>query len=131
MTIGGQDKNFVRWRIIKYENDFNFYQKIKQKILEKEEDLNNFSKKGSKVYGFDNRYQRLYQLGFITEIEYARKRKDIKTAINNYEQEITRLELLIEDMKDYVNEFESLFKPNRGLWVIHANKFQYFQTPQN
>tara|TARA_B100001175_G_scaffold239345_1_gene205635 strand:- start:35 stop:208 length:174 start_codon:yes stop_codon:yes gene_type:complete len=57
----------------------------------------------------------LYQLGFITEIEYARKRKDIKTAINNYEQEITRLELLIEDMKDYVNEFESLFKPNKGL----------------
>ena len=128
--IGGQDKNFVRWRIIKYENDFNFYKKIKQKILEKEKDLNNFTKKGSKVYGFDNRYQSLYQQGLITEIEYARKRKDIKTAINNYEQEITRLESLIEDMKDFVNEFESLFKPNRGLWVIHATKLQPFQISQ-
>ena len=125
--IGGQDKNFVRWRIIKYENDFNFYKKIKQKILEKEKDLNNFTKNSSKVYGFDNRYQSLYQQGLITEIEYARKRKDIKTAINNYEQEITRLESLIEDMKDYVHEFESLFKPNRGLWVIQATKPQLFQ----
>ena len=42
--------------IIKYEDDFDFYQKIKQKILEKEEELNNFIKKGSKVYGFNNQF---------------------------------------------------------------------------
>tara|TARA_B100001093_G_scaffold509984_1_gene575012 strand:- start:1081 stop:1389 length:309 start_codon:yes stop_codon:yes gene_type:complete len=94
--------------IIKYEDDFDFYQKIKQKILEKEEDLINFIKKGSKVYRFNNQFYDLYQRGLITEIEYARKRKDIKTMINNYEQEITRLKSLIRDMKDFIYAYEEL-----------------------
>ena len=101
--------------IIKYEDDFDFYQMIKSKITKKEKNLNKFIKNNSKVYKYLDKFKGFYNDELISEIEFARQRKTIKKMIADYEKNIQRQENLIEDMKDYVYEFESLFKINKGL----------------
>ena len=112
------------------QDEFSFYQKIKQKIIEKEEDLNNFTKKGSKVYGFNNKFQGLFQKDLITEIEYARKKRDIITVINNYEQEVTRLNSLIDDMKDYICDFASRIKDTYLTFILNCGSDYLVAYPQ-
>ena len=100
---------------INYQEEFDFYQMIKSKITKKEKNLNKFIKNNSKVYKYLDKFKGFYNDELICEIEFARQRKTIKKMIADYEKYIQRQENLIEDMKDYVYEFESLFKINKGL----------------
>ena len=115
---------------INYQEEFDFYQMIKSKITKKEKNLNKFIKNNSKVYKYLDKFKGFYNDELISEIEFARQRKTIKKMIADYEKNIKRQENAIEDMKDYVYEFESLFKIHKGLWVIHTSKSQLLQTPQ-
>lgn len=92
--------------------DFNkedrFYEKIKSEIPKKKDELINFKYKNQKVYRFLDRYKLLFKNGIISEIELARKKKKIDQLIIDYESEISRIERLIFNMKDYLYTYEEL-----------------------
>lgn len=108
-------KIFVSMPEINYQEEFDFYQMIKSKIAEKEKNLSKFIKNNSKVYKYLDKIKGFHKDELISEIEFARERKIIKKAIVDYKKNIQRQEDLIQDMRDYVYEFESLFKINKEL----------------
>lgn len=95
------------------EEDYSFYKKTKRRILERKLELDNYVKKCSKVYGFEKQFQDLYKEGVISEIQLAREKKDIKTMIKHYEEDVEMLKSSIKAMEDYLRKFESLSKPKK------------------
>ena len=95
------------------EEDHSLYKKTKRRILERKLELDNYVKKCSKVYGFEKQFQDLYKEGVISEIQLAREKKDIKTMIKHYEEDVEILKSSIKVMEDYVRKYESLSKPNK------------------
>ena len=100
---------------INYQEEFDFYQMIKSKIAKKEKILNKFIKNNSKVYKYSDKFRGFYKNELISEIEFARERKIIKRVVADYEKSIKTQENLIENMRDYVYEFESFFKISKEL----------------
>ena len=100
------------------EEDHSLYKKTKRRILERKLELDNYVKKCSKVYGFEKQFQDLYKEGVISEIQLAREKKDIKTMIKYYEEDVEILKSSIKVMEDYVRKYESLSKPNKESWVV-------------
>ena len=96
--------------MINYDDEFIFYKKIKSKIFEKEKYLNDFIKANKKVYTFIERYFEYYERGVITEIKFAREKKKIKKLIKEYEEQVYKQENSILDMKEYIYDFESIFR---------------------
>ena len=95
------------------EKDYSLYKKTKRRILERKLELDNYVKRCSKVYGFEKQFQDLYKEGVISEIQLAREKKDIKTMIKHYEEDVEMLKSSIKAMEDYVRKFESLSKPKK------------------
>ena len=96
--------------MINYDDELIFYKKIKSKISEKEEYLNDYIEENKKVYTFIERYFEYYERGVITEIEFAREKKKIKKLIKEYEEQVYKQENSISDMKEYIYDFESIFR---------------------
>jgi hypothetical protein len=96
--------------MINYDDELIFYKKIKSKISEKEKYLNHYIKVNRKVYTFIETYFEYYERGVITEIKFAREKKKIKKLIKEYEEQVYKQENSISDMKEYIYDFESIFR---------------------
>ena len=54
-------------------------------------------------------FSQFYKDGDITEIEYFKVRKKIKSVCNYYQGRLEKLSNLIPDIEDYINEYEMEF----------------------
>ena len=54
-------------------------------------------------------FLQFYKDGDITEIEYFKVRKKIKSVCNYYQGRLEKLSNLIPDIEDYINEYEMEF----------------------
>ena len=88
--------------------EYKLYKKTKRRILERKLLLHNFNNKGSVVYGFEEKFQNLYKKGIISEIGYAREKKNVKKMIKEHEDCIQLLRAQIKGMEDSVQRFEDL-----------------------
>ena len=71
--------------------EYKLYKKTKRRILERKLLLHNFNNKGSVVYGFEEKFQNLYKKGIISEIGYAREKKNVKKMIKELDLSVTQL----------------------------------------
>ena len=86
--------------------EYKLYKKTKRRILERKLLLHNFNNKGSVVYGFEEKFQNLYKKGIISEIGYAREKKNVKKKIKEHEDCIQLLRSQIKGMENSVQRFE-------------------------
>ena len=54
-------------------------------------------------------FSQFYKEGHITEIKYAKVKKKIKSVCAYYEGRLEKLNNLIPDIEDYINEYEMEF----------------------
>ena len=83
-----------------------FYFKMKEQLQVKNKELEEAHSMISKMQSHADEFSRFFREGYITEIKHARIKKDIKGVLDYYQKRVNRLNDLIPDIEDYINEYE-------------------------
>ena len=91
-------------------NEFQaFYFEMQKQLSIKDKELEKAISTIQKMKSSSEKFSQFYKEGHITEIEYAKVRKKIKNVYNYYEGRLEKLNSLISDIEDYINEYEMEF----------------------
>ena len=83
-----------------------FYFKMKEQLQIKNKELEEAHDMIINMQGHADEFSRFFSEGYITEIKYAEVKKDIKGVLDYYQKIVNRLNDLIPDIEDYINEYE-------------------------
>ena len=94
-------------------NEFQaFYFEMQKQLDIKNKELEEAISAIQKMKSSSEDFSQFYKDGDITEIEYFKVRKKIKSVCNYYEGRLEKLNNLIPDIEDYINEYEMEFGKN-------------------
>ena len=83
-----------------------FYFKMKKQLQVKNKELEEAHDMMGRMQSHADEFSRFFSEGYITEIKHAQIKKDIKEVLDYYQKIVNRLNDLIPDIEDYINEFE-------------------------
>jgi SMC interacting uncharacterized protein involved in chromosome segregation len=83
-----------------------FYFQMKEQLQIKNSELEEAHKIITKMNDHVEEFSRFYKEGYITEIKYAELKRDLKGIFTYYEGRVNKLNTLIPDIEDYINEYE-------------------------
>ena len=90
-----------------------FYFKMKEQLQIKNKELEEAHDMISKMQSHADEFSKFFSEGYITEIKYAEVKKDIKGVLDYYQKIVNRLNDLIPDIEDYINEYEIEYGPSK------------------
>ena len=90
-----------------------FYFKMKEQLQIKNKELEEAHDMISKMQSHADEFSRFFSEGYITEIKHAQIKKDIKEVLDYYQKRVNRLNDLIPDIEDYINEYEIEYGPSK------------------
>ena len=91
-------------------NEFQaFYFEMQKQLGIKNKELEEAISAIQKMKSSSEEFSQFYKEGNITEIEYFKVRKKIKSVCKYYEGRLEKLNSLIPDIEDYINEYEMEF----------------------
>jgi len=83
-----------------------FYFKMKEQLQIKNKELEEAHDMIINMQNHTDEFSRFFSEGYITEIKHAQIKKDIKEVLDYYQKRVNRLNDLIPDIEDYINEYE-------------------------
>ena len=83
-----------------------FYFKMKKQLQVKNKELEEAHDMMGRMQSHADEFSRFFSEGYITEIKHAQIKKDIKEVLDYYQKIVNRLNDLIPDIEDYINEYE-------------------------
>ena len=83
-----------------------FYFKMKEQLQIKNIELEEAHDMLNRMQSHADELSRFFSEGYITEIKHAQIKKDIKGVLDYYQKRVNRLNDLIPDIEDYINEYE-------------------------
>ena len=83
-----------------------FYFKMKEQLQIKNKELEEAHDMIINMQSHADEFSRFFSEGYITEIKHAQIKKDIKEVLDYYQKRVNRLNDLIPDIEDYINEYE-------------------------
>jgi GTP1/Obg family GTP-binding protein len=83
-----------------------FYFEMQRQLVNKNKEFEEAISAIQKMESSAEEFSQFYKEGHITEIEYAKVRKKIKGVCTYYEGRLEKLNKLIPDIEDYINEYE-------------------------
>ena len=90
-----------------------FYFKMKEQLQIKNKELEEAHDMIIKMQSHADEFSRFFSEGYITEIKHAQIKKDIKGVLDYYQKRVNRLNDLIPDIEDYINEYEIEYEPSK------------------
>ena len=98
--------------IIEFNELQSFYFEMQKQLVNKNKELKEALSVIENMYSNAEEFSQFFKDGHITEIEYARVKKKIKSVCAYYEGRLEKLNNLIPDIEDYINEYEMGFGKN-------------------
>ena len=83
-----------------------FYFQMKEQLQIKNSELEEAHEIITKMNNHAEEFSRFYEEGYITEIKYAELKRDLKGIFAYYQSRVNKLNTLIPDIEDYINEYE-------------------------
>lgn len=83
-----------------------FYIKMKEQLRIKNKELEDAHNVIDDMYAHAKKFSKFYDEGHISEIKYAQTKRELKNIFKYYEGRINKLNKLIPDIEDYINEYE-------------------------
>jgi prefoldin subunit 5 len=95
--------------VIEFNEFQSFYFEMQKQLGIKNKELEEAISAIQKMKSNAEEFSQFYKDGDITEIEFAKVKKKIKSVCNYYEERLEKLNSLIPDIEDYINEYEMEF----------------------
>ena len=95
--------------VIEFNEFQSFYFEMQKQLDIKNKELEEAISAIQKMKSNAKEFSQFYKDGDITEIEFAKVKKKIKSVCNYYEGRLEKLNSLIPDIEDYINEYEMGF----------------------
>ena len=95
--------------VIEFNELQSFYFEMQKKLSIKNNELEKALSSVQAMKSNTEKFSQFFAEGYINEIEYTKVRKKIKSVCAYYEGRIEKLNSLITDIEDYINEYEMEF----------------------